>query len=75
MGDAESVVIYQNVYAGADPQFEVWCGVDGDNIINAHIIGEGATRQEAVQGAVTHLESLLEVLQSPPGVVREQVIR
>lgn len=60
--------------------YEVWCGVDGItetsvNIINAHIVGTGETRQEAVANAVTHLELVLDALQSPPGVVREVDVR
>jgi hypothetical protein len=65
------LVIYRD-----DQQYEVWCGVDdGDNIINAHIIGTGPTRDEAVAEAVQHLESALEALQSPHGVVQEVDVR
>lgn len=62
----KQLVIYRE-----DGQYEVWCGVDGDNIINAHIIGVGVTRDLAVAEAVTYLESALDALQAPPGVVRE----
>ncbi len=55
--------------------YEVWCGCDGDNIINAHIIGEGTSRDAAVGDAVAHLESEIEALQSPVGVIREKDIR
>ena len=52
-------------------EYEVWCGVDGDNIINAHIIGTGLTRDDAVADAVQYLEAALDALQSPVGVVKE----
>lgn len=64
-----TLVIYR------DNHYEVWFGVDGDNIINAHVIGTGPTRDTAVADAVQHLESALEALQSPPGVVREVDVR
>ena len=63
------IVIYKT------DEYEVWCGVDGDNIINAHIIGIGPTRDVAVADAVKHLESALAELQAPPGMVREKDIR
>ena len=62
----DALAIYQD---GED--FEVWFGVDVDNIINAHVIGSGSTRDAAVTDAVHELESALEALQSPPGVIRE----
>lgn len=63
-----------------EDSYEVWCGVDGItdksvNIVNAHIIGTGETRSAAVAAAVEHLESVLDALQSPPGVVREVDVR
>ncbi len=66
----DSIVIYLD-----SDGYEVWCGVDGDNIINAHIIGCGTTRDDAVRAAVEHLESELELLQSPIGVMREVDVR
>jgi hypothetical protein len=60
------IVIYRD-----DDGYEVWSGVHGDNIKNAHIIGHGVTREAAVSEAVQYLESALEVLQAPPGVARE----
>lgn len=53
------------IYRDGD-EVEVWCGVDGDNIINAHIIGLGATRDEAIAAAVAHLEQTLVELQETP---------
>jgi hypothetical protein len=50
-----------------DGGVEVWCDVPGAEM-NGIIIGLGATRQEAVAGAVRTLEALVEHLQSPPDV-------
>lgn len=63
------IVIYR------DDEYEVWCGVDGDNTINATVIGTGPTRDVAVADAVTYLESALTALQAPPGAVREVDVR
>lgn len=58
----KSIVIYRD-----EDGYEVWCGVDGDNIINAHIIGIGPTRDEAVLNAVEDLQSSLH---NPSGAAR-----
>lgn len=64
------IVIYR------DDEYEVWCGcMPGDNVINAHIIGLGQTRDLAVANAVNYLESALEALQAPVGTVREMDVR
>lgn len=49
-----------------DGEWEVWCGADGDNIINAHLIGTGADRDVAVADAVRHLEAIIQRLQEKP---------
>ena len=67
---SDRIVIYRD-----GDEYEVWFGVDGDNIINAHVIGVGENRDVAVRDAVAYLESALGVLQAPPGVAREVVIR
>lgn len=50
-------------------EYEVWIGPAGDlssdNIINAFVVGTGATRDEAIEMAVRELETLVEQLQSP----------
>jgi hypothetical protein len=40
-------------------QWEVWCGADGENIINAHLIGRGDTKAAAVADAIKETETLL----------------
>jgi hypothetical protein len=40
-------------------EWEVWCGADGENIINAHLIGHGATKAEAVADAIKDTQELL----------------
>ena len=40
-------------------EWEVWCGADGDNIINAHLIGCGETKEAAVNEAINETEILL----------------
>ena len=54
-------------------EYEVWYGVtdDDNNVINAHIIGLGPTREAAVADAVREIEAVEALLQSPPGVVPE----
>ena len=42
----------------ADDAWEVWCGADGENIINAHLIGSNPSREAAIAGA---REELLEL--------------
>ena len=42
----------------ADDAWEVWCGADGENIINAHLIGSNPSRDAAIAGA---REELLEL--------------
>ena len=42
----------------ADDAWEVWCGADGENIINAHLIGSNPSREAAGAGA---REELLEL--------------
>lgn len=39
--------------------WEVWCGADGENIINAHLIGIGDTKAAAVANAIKETETLL----------------
>lgn len=39
--------------------WEVWCGADGENIINAHLIGRGDTKAAAVTDAIAETETLL----------------
>lgn len=41
-----------------DGEWEVWCGADGDNIINAHLIGLDQTRQAAIENALQELNRL-----------------
>ena len=50
-----------------DGEYEVWCGVDGDNIINAHVIGTGETRDAAISEAVQYLELAIDALQAADG--------
>lgn len=40
-------------------EWEVWCGADGENIINAHLIGRGDTKTAAVADAIAETETLL----------------
>lgn len=40
-------------------EWEVWCGADGENIINAHLIGCGDTKATAVTDAIRETETLL----------------
>lgn len=54
-----------------DGAWEVWCGADGDNIINAHLVGTGPTRDGAVADAVRHLESIVARLQEPSQASRQ----
>jgi hypothetical protein len=47
--------------------FEVWCGVsDGDNTINAHIIGIGLTKEAAIADAIAALSRTAYALQEQP---------
>lgn len=65
------IVIYLD-----DEGYEVWCGVEeGNNVVDAHVIGFGSTRDAAVRMAVEHLEGSLEELQSQPGVLAEVDVR
>lgn len=50
-----------------DGEWEVWCGADGENIINAHLIGQGATRELAVADAIRETETLLTRLRAQVG--------
>ena len=44
--------------------WEVWCGADGDNIINAHLIGSAPTRAEALAKAEASLRAALAELRA-----------
>lgn len=48
-------------------EWEVWCGADGDNIINAHLIGRGDTKAAAVADAIKDTEELLARLRAQEG--------
>ncbi len=53
-----------------DSEFEVWMGpsddLEADNIINAHIVGYGSTKEAALAMAVAELESVVKSLQETP---------
>lgn len=48
-------------------EWEVWCGADGENIINAHLIGRGTTKAAAVADAIAETVTLLRRLRTQAG--------
>lgn len=64
-------------YCGTN-DWNVWVTTDGEHPIRGpfgFIVGGGATRDEAVAEAVKDLEVAIEELQSPPGVVDEEMVQ
>ena len=58
--------------------WHVWITLPGHDPIKdkyGFVIGCGSTRDEAVAAAVADLESGLDLLQSPPGVIEEREVR
>lgn len=51
-------------------EWEVWCGADGENIINAHLIGHGDTKAAAVAEAITETVTLLRRLRTQAEVAK-----
>ncbi len=53
-----------------DDAWEVWCGADGENIINAHLIGSNPLREAAITEAREELLELADRLSKylPPNI-------
>jgi len=57
-----------------DGEWEVWCGADGEDIINAHLIGRGATKAAAVGDAIVETETLLARLRAQHGSLQPKIV-
>ena len=56
---SDKVIAEGLLITNVDGQWEVWCGADGENIINAHLIGQGPTKAAAVKDAINETKALL----------------
>ena len=55
--------------------WEIWCGADGENIINAHLIGVGPTVGAALTEAIQTTETLLVRLRRQATLAEKAQIR
>ncbi len=62
-----------------DTEFEVWMGptedLKSDNVINAHIIGLGETKAQAVERAIGELETIAYALKYAPDAFNVYPVR